>query len=253
VDELNHYCLMRIAAWNLNNRVGKVGFRPEAADAAIALGADIVVLTEFYPQGHEQSFRRTLADAGYDHQLISVETEEVANRVLVAARVPIVPLQLELPAFDRQFPSNICGALVPSIGLSIVGVRVPAYKSDQAPFLVASWEWLETTAAKLNGSRALIVGDLNVTTRSSSSRGGDHFRRILASGWHRASTGESFFGRNGEATDIDHALATRCCIFSDAECIRSQPGFDLCGSPTAISDHAALICRIEWQIGTQAL
>jgi len=37
---------MRLATWNLNNRVGKVPFRPEAAQAAIALDVDLMVLTE---------------------------------------------------------------------------------------------------------------------------------------------------------------------------------------------------------------
>ena len=40
---------MKIAAWNLNNRVGKVPFRLEAATAAIAVGADIFVFNEYYP------------------------------------------------------------------------------------------------------------------------------------------------------------------------------------------------------------
>ena len=44
---------MLIATWNLNNRVGKVRFRPEAASAAIALGADVLVFNEYYPKDHE--------------------------------------------------------------------------------------------------------------------------------------------------------------------------------------------------------
>jgi hypothetical protein len=55
---------MLIATWNLNNRVGKVRFRPEAASAAIALGADVLVFNEYYPQEHEPTFVRTLHDAG---------------------------------------------------------------------------------------------------------------------------------------------------------------------------------------------
>ena len=36
----------QFATWNLNNRVGMVGFRPEAANVAIALEADVLVFNE---------------------------------------------------------------------------------------------------------------------------------------------------------------------------------------------------------------
>jgi hypothetical protein len=38
---------MKIAAWNLNNRVGKVPFRLEAAALAITVDADIYVFNEY--------------------------------------------------------------------------------------------------------------------------------------------------------------------------------------------------------------
>lgn len=74
---------MKIATWNLNNRVGNVRFRPEAADAAVAIGADILVLTEFFPQEHENRFRNTLRNAGLSEQVMSPQPAEVANRVLI--------------------------------------------------------------------------------------------------------------------------------------------------------------------------
>lgn len=116
---------MLIATWNLNNRVGKVRFRPEAAAAAIALGADVLVFTEYYPKDHERTFVLTLRDAGWPYQEKSKDTGEIANRVLIASRLPLEPLDIRLPDFDRQFPSNILCVGVPSTGVSIVGVRVP--------------------------------------------------------------------------------------------------------------------------------
>jgi hypothetical protein len=38
---------MKIAAWNLNNRIGKVPVRLEVAAAAIAVDADIYVFNEY--------------------------------------------------------------------------------------------------------------------------------------------------------------------------------------------------------------
>src|SRR5581483_10279796 len=57
--------VMRIATWNLNHRVGRVRFRPEAAQAIVELDADVIVLTEFYPQQHEGLFRAVLEAAGW--------------------------------------------------------------------------------------------------------------------------------------------------------------------------------------------
>lgn len=238
---------MLLATWNLNNRVGKVRFRPEAAGAAMTLNADVLVLNEFFPQRHESLFRSTLADAGWNHQLMSPDSGEIANRVLVVAKVPLEPLPLELPTFDRQFPANLLCAFLPSLRISLVGVRVPAYFGKTAPMLLRSWDWLEETAAKLKNTPSVIVGDLNVSTTSARSRGGEHFRRILGDGWHRAAPigKASYFGHGGVRTEIDHIIGTNHCVFSDAAYAQESGGFALAGLPGAISDHAALICRVS--------
>jgi hypothetical protein len=44
-----------IATWNLNHRCGKTRFRPEAVNAIAALQADVVVLTEYYPQKRDNA------------------------------------------------------------------------------------------------------------------------------------------------------------------------------------------------------
>lgn len=238
---------MRIATWNLNNRVGKVRFRPEAADAAVALNVDVLVFTEFFPQQHEDRFRAILADAGWCEQFMSAQPNEIANRVLVASRLPIAPLPIDLPTFDQQFPANLAAVSLPSLGIAIVGVRVPAYSTQGAPLLLQAWEWLEMASAALKGSPAVLLGDLNVSTNSTASRGGDHLRRILASGWRRAtpSGGATFFGHSGQTSEIDHILATDHCVLTDAKSIQSAGGFTLCGSSSAISDHAALVAQVE--------
>jgi len=80
---------MLIATWNLNNRVGKVRFRPEAASAAIAIGADVLVFNEYYPQEYGTAFCRALHDERWSHQEESKDTAEKANRVLIASRFPL--------------------------------------------------------------------------------------------------------------------------------------------------------------------
>ena len=51
---------MKIAAWNLINRVGKVPFRLEAAAAAIAINADIYVFNETTLNRMEKHFKPNL-------------------------------------------------------------------------------------------------------------------------------------------------------------------------------------------------
>lgn len=239
--------VMRLATWNLNNRVGKVPFRPKAARAAIALGADVVVFTEYFPQQHHRQFSSALAIAGWTHQLLSPEPEETANRTLIVSRIPMEPDDLALPYFDRQFPANMVAARLPMAGLRVLGLRVPAYEGGDRALLIKSWEWLEGAAARLRGSPAVILGDLNVRTSSRGATGGAQFRRILESGWTRAAPvgGNSYYGGRGMSSEIDHVLATTYCAIRAAEYVTAVSDFALAGAPSALSDHAALVADIE--------
>lgn len=236
---------LRLATWNLNHRVGKVPFRPEAAAAAMSLDTDIMVFTEFYPRAQEASFRGALADAGWTHHLLSPPTGEAANRVLVVSRVPLEPLEHAPPTFDDQFPANLVCARVPSHRLALIGLRVPWYtRSDP---LVRAWEWLEQTAARLAHEPAVLLGDLNVSTTSYPVHIRQRFLGILDRGWHRAQPDgqASYFGTGGVLTEIDHVIGTRHCAFSDAAYVVASGGHALAGSPAAISDHAALVTQVS--------
>jgi hypothetical protein len=251
---------LSVATWNLNNRVGKVSFRPEAAEAAIALDVDLLVFTEFFPKEHEKSFTTTLANAGWSEQRMSEEApSKDANRVLIASRsgLQLDPMPLDFPTFDlplvdeqlrskiaSEFRSNIASVSLP--GLSIIGVRVPWYKGKEAHFIVPAWEWLEKTTTSLKSSPVIVIGDMNVETTGKCSRGGDHFRRILDNnGWHRAEPGgPTFFGKR-RASELDHILATNHCSLSDLVIVKKKQGFLFAGSSNNISDHAALVCRVE--------
>ncbi|MBK1649907.1 endonuclease/exonuclease/phosphatase family protein [Rhabdochromatium marinum] len=238
---------MLIATWNLNNRVGKQKFHSEAADAAIALDADIVVFTEFFPGSHLASFQTTLEDAGWPYQLISEDTGEISNRILIVSKFPLERLSLDPPAFDKQFPANLLCTFIPSLDLSLIGVRVPAYYGTKtASMLLPSWSWLEETAQALKDQPSIILGDLNVSLKSPKSKGGDHFRRILENDWHRAEpTGRaSYFGHGNIRTEIDHIIGTKHCSFFDSQYVEVAGDFTLAGKPNSISDHAALVSRV---------
>jgi len=237
---------MLIAAWNLNNRVGRVPFRPEAAQAAVALGADVIVLNEFYPAEREAAFREVLSDAGWVHQLMSTETGVKANRVLIASRIPFEPLELELPAFDQHFPANIAAVWFPDTGLRVVGLRVPAYTGEEAALVSKAWDWIEATAEALRDRPAVLVGDFNTSVDATGARARPQWARILASGWRRAEPidGPSYFGSSGNQSEIDHLLATWRCKLERAAFVRRVGGYCLAGEEGALSDHAVLACEV---------
>jgi len=234
-----------IATWNLNNRFGAVRFRLEAAEASAAIGADLLVFTEYFPKDNHARFAGVLAAAGWTHLMVSADSGEPANRVLVASRVPLEPYALQLPDFDRQFRSNLLGASISSLGIRIVGVRVPAYSNRNS--LIKSWEWLEATAESLAGAPSIILGDLNFAPTPTRGPAGASFHRILQAGWHRAapSGAASYFGHNGARTEIDHILATKSCDLSEARYVTEAGGFRLAGDREAISDHAAVLARVR--------
>jgi len=238
---------MLIATWNLNNRAGCVPFRPEAARAAIALGADVVVFNEYFPKGEHETFCASLRDAGWLHHEMSLDTGVRANRILIASRMPLEPLEIALPRFDRQFPSNLLGVRIPSIGVSILGVRVPWYGGQSASLTISAWDWLETFAADKQCDPWVILGDMNVGLHSSGSRGGDHFRRILASGWQRATPSgtASFLGARSQTSEIDHILGSPRCEFSNARYITESGGYVFAGGNGSLSDHAALMADVD--------
>jgi hypothetical protein len=160
-------------------------------------------------------------------------------QLLLASRLPLEPMKIDLPEFDAQFPSNLAACLVPSTGLSLIGIRIPAYSADQRPLLKLSWDWLEATAEKLADRTAVIIGDLNVGLASRASVGGEHFRRICEGGWRRAQpAGQfSFYGRSDRCSEIDHLLATSHCECREAAYVLDAGGFRLAAADDALSDH----------------
>lgn len=238
---------VQVAVWNLNHRVGMTAFRAQAPAAAMALDADMLVFNEFYPGKHEQSFRSQLKDAGWHHQVLSADTGEKANRVLIASRVPIESMPLALPAFDRQFPANIAAVTVPGIRISLIGLRVPMYQKATADLLPRAWDWLENTARALADDSVVIVGDLNTSIHANGSRCRPQFQRILSSGWQRSepTDGPSYFGTNGATSEIDHVLHTPRVNVASARFIRAVNGYSLAGASDELSDHAALCFSMQ--------
>jgi hypothetical protein len=234
---------MKLAIWNLNHRVGKTKFLPQAASAIGSLLVDALVLTEYFPTDHHDAFAAELAKYGFSAQMLSRETGEKANRVLIAAKQPFEIDPLPLPDFDLQLPANVLAVRFPSTGIRLLGLRVPYYTKKDLPRVLDAWAWLELASEMLRDDQAIIVGDLNAEITSHAKRGGDHLRRILAQGWTRArpASGVSYYGKGSVGTEIDHALCSPSLKFASARYQTDVGDAVFAGKDFALSDHAVLM------------
>ena len=207
----------------------------------------MVVLTEYYPQEHHSAFKANLSDAGWPYSLASKNDGEIANRVLITSRLALEPFPLSLPEFDRRFPSNISAVMIPTAGLRVLGVRIPAYTRKERPCLLRAWDWLEITMTGLDDAPTVVLGDLNANPHSPPACGGAHFRRILANGWRRSiPLGQaSYFGPSGRRSEVDHILCNRGRSFADVRYVTEAGEWHLAGRAGALSDHAALLAYIS--------
>lgn len=250
---------MHVVTWNINDRAGFVRHRPLAADALAAMSPDLVVVTEYFPaerkkfsQGMHDAFVGRLRDAGLIYSEVTEDAGEVANRLLVASRLPFRSADVELPDFDRQFPANLLALEMPNCGLNIIGLRVPMYK--KSPDCIRSWDWIEASARRFYTQPALIIGDFNAAPSSRRSRGGKHFQRLVESGWsHSQVTGPwSYTNGKGSTSRLDHALASPSVQLSDCRYVTSAGDYVLAGEATALSDHAALSIEVEITAAVEA-
>jgi endonuclease/exonuclease/phosphatase family metal-dependent hydrolase len=239
---------MLIATWNLNHRTGKRRCRLEAVKAIATLKADVMVFTEYYPQDRHSAFCAALSDFGWPHWLVSETDGEIANRVLIASRLPLESLAVALPTFDRQFPPNILSVTIPAARLRLIGLRIPAYiGKNRTSLLTGAWDWLEVTMAGLHDAPTVVLGDLNASPTSPPASGGAHFRRVLAAGWRTTMPvgGSSYLGTKGRCSAVDHILCNSGCEFADVRYVNEAGGGRLAGGKGALSDHAALLADIS--------
>ncbi len=238
---------MRIACWNINNRVGKTRFRPEAADAAITLDSDAIFLMEYFPQANDSAFRSRLADAGYVHQHVPPPVDVRANRTFVASREPCVNALDALPPIGEvQLRSNTLAVDFPKAGVRVLCLRIPAYEGAERALVASAWTWLQSAASELVGRPAIIMGDLNTTPTSAQSQGGKHFRQLIQDGWSLATPSEpSFYSNRGTTSTPDHLLHSAHAHVASASFLVEVGPWRLAGAPGSLSDHAALVADIN--------
>ena len=231
---------LSIMCWNVNHRTGRTTYYPEAAGAAMATGADVLVFTEFFPQHRLERFTSQLHEGGWVHQALSSNAGVRANQVLVASRRPIVVRELPPSAVDQHLVANTLRLQVDGC-LELLCARMPTYTGSQRS---AAWDWLTAVAndARQRG-KAMLIGDLNTGLLAATPM--PQFLSLCAT-WNRLQpTGRgSFFGKSGNVSEIDHAL-TSGATDGTAWYVRRAGEFCLAGSDDALSDHAGLFVQLD--------
>lgn len=233
--------MTKLLCWNVNHRLGRTQYRPDAADAAMATGADVLMFTEFFSPGSAlEAFTEACVNGGWRHVAIS-EAAGKTNRVLLASKLPFQVLQLPKTTVDEHLSGN---ALLVRLdgGMTVFCLRVPTY---QGPDRSAAWNWVRGIARMLLGQPpALLIGDLN--TGLGAKRAVAQFAQILESGWTRlqpVGVG-SFFGKDGYTSEIDHALVAGA-ERATARYVRYAGAYELAGHERALSDHVAIEVQLD--------
>jgi exonuclease III len=231
---------MRLLAWNVNHRTFKKAIPPQMPVAILSLKPDVVILTEYVPNGHERLYK-ALADAGLKHQHISSSPPK-QNQVLIATRAPSERGDLQADESLPHANSNFLHVRLPGGRAEIVGIRVPMYKKSIERRTY--WDWFESVALGWRSRPLMILGDLNADPDGTRHCGDPYLRSLRAAGWQipTADGDWSFRPRSGAGTRLDHAIVSSAFEVRSAKYVVADGGHIYCGGhKEALSDHAVLV------------
>jgi hypothetical protein len=223
-----------LLALNLNHRTRPMPVAPTLVDEIHRRDADIVVFNEYVDQSVAREVRAVLARAGFEHQTVSDSVEYSPgrwhNQILISSKKPVVAETVPLNGPNDMARTNTL--TVTTFGMSITGIRVPAY--TVATDWYRYWEWLNEN---LDGDVA--IGDFNADP--SRPRKWDRVLETLedSGDWIRPEiSGEwSYRGNNGSTSRVDHVLVRNGVKVAAARYIPAP------FVPTH-TDHAALLVEV---------
>ncbi len=273
---------MRILAWNAGWNWGEPVVRAQTA-AVDALGADVAFFSEWSPVRDRLTSAGTLrASSGYlrgghlaDIGLGEQCQEHVTDRegdgrpwttqhwgILAASREPITKTTLMPPL---HAPGSWLEVTHQRSGLTLVGLRMPAWEGRSIYHRRELWEWMFEQFQRLTSTQAIVMGDFNTEMHyASESRaqtyGGDLLRSLTREhGWRdpydatRTTKQPTFWHRSSRR--IDYALVSPGFYGSidavDAptqvgDLVTSGPSRTEDGKPRGrLADHAPLIIEVS--------
>ena len=229
---------MKLITWNVGHRKGRKPLVPDLARALASAKPDIVVITDYLPDITDKPFIDALASAGLEHRMTSPQAK-AQRRVLIASREPLVEGDIECCGLSAATKPNWLHARTES-GVEIVGFRVPIF--TKRGMKQTYWDWLINEALpRLVEKPSVLLGDFNAAPS---------FRPLLlgvAAGWQLATpaTGWSHKTSKTEGVAIDHGLVSPHFRIKSTQYVEKLGAMMLTGTPTAYSDHKALIIELE--------
>jgi len=239
---------MRLLTWNLNHRAARRRIPTWVSAAVAGARPDVAVLTEYVVGPDHQAFVDALSASGL--RCISV-SERVGreNQLLIATRETHSAQPLEDPQIHRSLPSNIMQVRLDRSGVTVLGLRMPAYSGHDVPCKRQTWDWIHSLASRLESVPAIITGDLNTAFGDAVSHCGDRLGDLATAGWQCASPdgGSSWrHPRTGTGRAIDHLFLSSS--MSATHSVYSWDFEGLSGSATGtvgLPDHAMLVATVD--------
>lgn len=233
---------LRIAAWNV--RQLSPARASAVSDAATAIGADVIALSEWRPEADEILNERMLGN-GFIHRE-ALHTSLLPPSGVEPKKLGIV-IYSRVPMTVRSTPPLAEAANcwleveIPSHAVTVAFVRL----IDPPPKRL--WPWIHDQAERLATEPAVIIGDLNV--RSDRRK----FKAVLERGWTDAlDTGDpseprTFWGRSGGGGRPDHVLVSdQLSGRAPRAGVATRAGRSiLAGARDAISDHATVWIEVQ--------
>jgi endonuclease/exonuclease/phosphatase family metal-dependent hydrolase len=240
---------LHLAAWNLNHRTGRKSVPPAVIHALASLDIDVLVLTEFVDGTHQETFKDSLKDIGFQSVAVSVKAPR-QNQVLIAARTELADDGLlPVPGHTEAATTNWLHRRLPGLRLEVVGFRAPMYLSadDRAGY----WNQVEAIARTARDRRVIFLGDFNSDPHTDRRPSAAVFPRLQADGFSLANPkGEwSYHPGNGNGgARVDHAIASPGVTITEAKYLYKSGRHVFAGSNNgsgpALSDHAVLSIRL---------
>lgn len=228
---------MKLVTWNVGHRKGRKPLVPDLAKALASAKPDVVVITDYLPDVSDKPFTDALAKAGLGHRMTSAQVK-AQRQVLIASREPIVAGDIECCGISSATKPNWLHARTES-GTEIVGFRVPIF--TKRGMKQTYWEWLINEALpRLIEKPSVLMGDFNAAPS---------YRPLLlavAAGWQLATpeAGWSHKTPKTEGVAIDHGLVSPHFRIRSTEYVEKLGAMTLTGTPTAYSDHKALVVEL---------
>jgi hypothetical protein len=240
---------MKILAWNLNHRAARRRIPCWIAAAIKEQDPDVFVLTEYVEGPDHDSFVASLNDGGLSTHSCSAQPGR-QNQVLIASRHSHCRDKLLVPAIHPSVPPNVLEITLRNPVLTILGLRVPAFKSSERALKRSTWNWLLGEADRICSRPALIVGDFNTALADPPARCGDNFPKLIRGGWQHAPplTGCSWrHPHTGTERQIDHIFLSASLICKSVKYSWDFERLALNGTRGKVGhpDHAMLICEFD--------